>query len=274
MAFWSSQQIKKTQEDSPLILSGYDKDRVKCGAYELSLSREVLTTPDGSKDGPDPGEGPSLRIPPGQFAILYTKETVVIPNNVIGFISIKFTAKSKGLVNISGFHVDPGYRGRLKYSVYNAGNNPIHLDYDKPLFLLWFADLDDKTEDPYHGDHNGQKGITSADRDQMAEGSHSPAALNQRLEKLEYRFELLITIGITAIVVPLLIALFMYAVEHKSSPEAQKPSPQPQTNSYLPSPLKSSDSQIPQGHEQLPPAASKSQTNASIAPKAISSPRD
>ena len=50
-------------------------------------------------------------IPPGQFAFLLTAETVTMPDNAIAFISIKARLKFNGLINISGFHVDPGYRG-------------------------------------------------------------------------------------------------------------------------------------------------------------------
>lgn len=61
----------------------------------------------------------------------------------MGFISLKSKIKWSGLVNVSGFHVDPGFRGRLIYSVYNAGPNPIAMERGEAVFLLWLADLDD-----------------------------------------------------------------------------------------------------------------------------------
>jgi len=63
------------------------------------------------------GVGKQIAIPPGQLALLITEEEVAIPTNRIGFISIKFTAKMRGLINVSGFHVDPGFKGKLKFSV-------------------------------------------------------------------------------------------------------------------------------------------------------------
>ena len=54
--------------------------------------------------------------------------------------------KFGGLVNISGFHVDPGYEGELIFSVLNAGPKPLHLTQGQELFLMWYADLDRKTE--------------------------------------------------------------------------------------------------------------------------------
>jgi len=48
-------------------------------------------------------------VPPGQFALLITEERVNIPDDKIAFISFKFSKKARGLINVSGFHVDPGY---------------------------------------------------------------------------------------------------------------------------------------------------------------------
>jgi dCTP deaminase len=53
--------------------------------------------------------------------------------------------KFRGLVNVSGFHVDPGYRGQLTFAVFNAGPVPIHLKRGQPIFLIWYASLDRET---------------------------------------------------------------------------------------------------------------------------------
>src|SRR5262249_9492341 len=81
-------------------------------------------------------------IPAGQFGFLLTEEMVVLPNNVMGFISLRTGLKFQGLINVSGFHVDPGYKGYLIYAVYNAGPSQINLSRGMDLFKIWFADLD------------------------------------------------------------------------------------------------------------------------------------
>jgi dCTP deaminase len=82
-----------------------------------------------------------------------TEEIVTIPHNKIGFISIRAGSKFRGLANVSGFHVDPGYQGRLIFSVHNVGPTPMQLQRGEQLFLLWVADLDDsaKIEDAKNG---------------------------------------------------------------------------------------------------------------------------
>lgn len=84
-------------------------------------------------------------MPPGQFAFLLTEEVVHVPLDAIAFISIRATIKFRGLVNVSGFHVDPGYGGRLVFSVFNAGPAPVHLERGEACFLIWFASLDGET---------------------------------------------------------------------------------------------------------------------------------
>jgi len=192
MAFWSTQRIEYEQERGIRLVEPFNPERVSQGAYELSLSHDVITTPPDPADNQTAEATGVLRIPSGQFGILYTREEVRIPSNVLAFISIKASVKFDGLVNISGFHVDPGFHGRLKFSVYNAGSQPIFLQIGQPAFLIWFSDLDQSTRDPYNGTHQNQGGITPHERQRMDKGVASPAALDDRLKLLERRWEILV----------------------------------------------------------------------------------
>jgi dCTP deaminase len=208
MSFWSSQRLREQRRlYYPDLIRPFNPDCVQQGAYELSLSDEVLTTPLAIKDR-RPIEGDTLMIHPGQFGLLYTTERVQIPANVIAFISIKASKKLDGLVNISGFHVDPGYSGRLKFSVYNAGTQTIPLQFGKPAFLIWFCDLDQATEDPYGYPHHhvDQKGIAPDERVRMSEPVPSPTALDERVQILEARWRTLMRFG-KYVLLPLLVSV-------------------------------------------------------------------
>jgi dCTP deaminase len=233
MAFWSSQRIETEHKKVPLV-DPFDVGRIRHGAYELALSREVLTTPDASTGNSSPSDK-ALKIPPGQFALLYTEERVTIAKDTIGFISMKGSVKFKGLINISGFQVDPGFVGRLKFSVYNAGSVHVHLNYGEPCFLIWFADLDAATRDPYNGEHKNQKGLTPEDRDRMSRPSLSPAALanrideleEKRLDKLEHRFNVAIWVAgaiLAGVIFPLYVALLQPIFSKWSDASPTKPS--------------------------------------------------
>ena len=63
------------------------------------------------------------------------------------------------MVNVSGFHVDPGYCGQLTFAVFNAGPVPVHLRRGQPTFLIWYASLDRETD--FKKDGKVHKGIDS-----------------------------------------------------------------------------------------------------------------
>lgn len=144
MSFWSSQTLESRL---PNLIKPFNKERIDSASYELSLGEEVYIsplpdTPENERRKTLLKKGETVFIPPGQFAFLITSEQVSIPNDAIAFISMKFKPKAKGLINVSGFHVDPGYKGRLIFAVYNAGPLNFHVEYGEQLFAIWFADLD------------------------------------------------------------------------------------------------------------------------------------
>ncbi len=144
MSFWSSQSLRSRLPD---LIEPFYEDRIESASYELCLGEEVYIsalpdTPQKDRKKILLKEKETVAIPPGQFAFLITSEKVSVPLNAIALISMKFGAKAKGLVNVSGFHVDPGYKGRLIFAVYNAGPLNFHVQYGERLFVIWFADLD------------------------------------------------------------------------------------------------------------------------------------
>ncbi len=109
MAFWSSQTLEGRLDQ---LVDSPNKDLVDCNAVTLRIGREIYITPGLEQPAPNSHTKQLLdanapfAIPPGQFAFLLTEEVVTIPPEAMGFISIKATYKLRGLVNVSGFHVD------------------------------------------------------------------------------------------------------------------------------------------------------------------------
>lgn len=166
MAYLGTEKVKELIKAQRVIDPMPDNEkidaRVKSGAYELSLGNEVFRT--DSKDRKKEilkNDKEQITINPGQFALLLTEERVKVPINKIAFISIKASIKLRGLINVSGFHVDPGFNGNLVFSVYNAGSSPITMEKGEPYFLIWFAELQlaDHENTTYNGEHKNQSGI-------------------------------------------------------------------------------------------------------------------
>jgi dCTP deaminase len=141
MSFWNDNRWR-AQGPLQKIVEPWDAARVEDANYLLSIGSEVYVSDEESaKTARQLKEGESFAIDPGQFAFLLTEEQVNIPRSTLGFISIRASIKFSGLVNISGFHVDPGYSGKLLFSVFNAGPSRIHLKRGEPIFPIWLADL-------------------------------------------------------------------------------------------------------------------------------------
>lgn len=186
MSFWSSETLTLRAPREGLI-TPFQAERIKNAAYELALGDEAYVSSTDGKKSTIP-RGSQLVIPAGQFALLLTDETVKVPADAIGLISIKAGVKFKGLVNVSGFHVDPGFHAKLTFSVYNAGSQNIVLDQGKPLFLLWFCSLDTKTKDVYL--KSGGKDHLSAQDVMNVQGDlASPAALKKEIDALSHEVE-------------------------------------------------------------------------------------
>src|SRR5688572_11980066 len=107
--FWSTETLKKRLPD---IIDPYNPEAVVSCAYELSVGEEAFVTGDEAQKT-ILKEGETFPIPPGQVAVIMTRETITAPADALGLLSAKFSWKLRGLINVSGFHVDPGFHGRL-----------------------------------------------------------------------------------------------------------------------------------------------------------------
>lgn len=230
MTFWSSQTLA---QKLPTLISPCDPSKIKEASYELRIGSEIYVSKDYHDNNSQHTkrlltENEPFTIPPGQFAFLLTEECVEVPRDAIAFISMKAKLKFKGLVNISGFHVDPGYSGKLLFSVHNAGPSTIHLQQGMPIFLIWYSNLD--YEDSQPRNKEGLSEIPS--QDLSTETIYSMQTLTTRMTKIETEFssidslvktwgKILKSLGwIIMLVVPSGIAIYIYlANEEKKTTE-------------------------------------------------------
>lgn len=187
--FWGGEKLKQNLGS---LISGYTPARVDCAAYRLCVGPEVYVSPTGEPS--DPRNKPKTRlsmgegftIPAGQFGFLLTEETVHVPLEAIAFISIRAKYKFRGLVNVSGFHVDPNFRGRLIFAVFNAGPNEVHLSRGEECFLIWYADLDQPLK---FDEKQGPDSIPSDVTGYIAGGLDSFASLSAKIDENQKKLQ-------------------------------------------------------------------------------------
>lgn len=151
MSFWGRERWlaegRKDNRNKPVL--PWKKDRVEAAGYRLSVGKEYYVNEDGSSSVVKLDHEDTFVVNPGQFAFILTQEKVQISKSAIGFISIRASIKFKGLVNVSGFQVNPGHKGNLIFAVFNAGPRHINLREGEEIFSLWIADLDAEVKDDH-----------------------------------------------------------------------------------------------------------------------------
>ncbi|MEM4384319.1 MAG: hypothetical protein QXI19_12460 [Candidatus Caldarchaeum sp.] len=196
--------IEKLEEDF-IIVYPYEKERLEPISYQLSLGDQVYVTADEAPRNLRLPKSSYITIEPGEFAVLTTYEYVYVPKNLVAFISIRYGYKERGLVNVSGFHVDPGFFGKLLFTVYNAGPNDIVLKHREPLFMIMFANLTQLT-DPYKGKRQAQTDVPPEVVARLHGTSISPRNLDERLKRVELWLYLL-TVAVIPIFVSVLVTI-------------------------------------------------------------------
>ena len=186
-------------------ITPFDDQQVDGAAYTMRIGDEAFVSPEG-RDTRRSGlaqrlnHGAPIVIPPGQFAFLLTREQVSIPYDLLGLINMKSGLKNSGLVNVSGFHVDPGYKGKLLFAVYNAGPSTVTVRVDQDAFLIWFARLEGATED-YERKKPGFREIDTSLMGLIPTEVASLNSLKKRLDRHDIRIRYAMTgIGVAGMI--------------------------------------------------------------------------
>lgn len=178
-------------EEGGKWITPFDPKYVDGAAYTMRIGDEAFVSP-RSRDDRKPGlierltQGQAIVIPPGQFAYLTTREFVTVPHDFLGFINMRSGLKMSGLINVSGFHVDPSYKGKLLFAVLNAGPQSVTVRCDQPAFLIWFARLDSATT-AFSRAKDGFRAIDTELMGRLPAENASLTSLKAEIDKLDRR---------------------------------------------------------------------------------------
>lgn len=243
MTFWSGETIR--QRLSTLI-KPFDDKCIEGASYAMKVGAEYYISPTevdsdrSTRTVKTLGTGDAFAIPAGRFALVLTEEIVTLPINALGLFSIRSRVKWKGLVNVSGFHIDPGFSGRLTIAVYNAGPTPIHLRRGDPVFLVWFADLDALASAKDAKDTKGLRNQISTDVLNQAPGEgESLQGLSAKISAVEQnQTRLMVTAStLLALLGSVLIAYLISSLKPAAPPAPPAVSASQPTPPLPPTPL-------------------------------------
>ena len=194
--FLSKVEIRRMRDDFFPVTDHFQESNLKEACYDLCIGDEVFLS---EKRVPNrlSERDPYVILPPGQFALIKTYERIRVPREYVALISIRSKLKFQGLINISGFHVDPTYEGHLIFSVQNVGPNDIRLRFRAPAFMIMWSRL----SMPYKEDEIRPPGYDRITLDMMAQlggPSVTLVSLQKRVEELSLSLKIYGGFGIAA----------------------------------------------------------------------------
>ncbi len=178
--FLGSKIIKEQAHSIFKDIHKYDEAHVQQCSYDLRLGSEIYIV--GQRAPKKLKESdPYVSLSPGQFAILTCYEDLKLPDGIMGLITLRNRFKMQGLVNVSGFHVDPSFQEKLVFAVQNVGPSDIRLKFMEPTFTIFFARVEGN-ELPER--KNVRKGIQLEDVQQLGGSTITLSKLKKDIDQL------------------------------------------------------------------------------------------
>lgn len=209
MAFLPKTKIIDRIQNGEILLEEehFEEENLGPVSCDLRVGREAFVS--GRRLPFSVDEEGFVTVEPGQFAIVMTYEYLCIPKDLVAFISLKLRYKLLGLINVSGFHVDPGFEGHLLFSVYNAGPQDIVLKHRQPVFQIFFSQLDGTAD--YDGSFDGQTSIPVERVMQLRGTSASLTGMDHRISEIESSLTInrAVLLGLLFTVIGAVIATFL-----------------------------------------------------------------
>jgi deoxycytidine triphosphate deaminase len=130
------------------------KSNVRSAGYDLRLGNEyyMKTSSWGRQiriQKLDRNSARTLTVPPNQVVIVTTMETLSLPPDVVGHLTLKLDLLLQGLIMANQSQVDAGYEGGLFILLYNLSNHDVSLQLGQSVLRLELDQLTSPTSKPY-----------------------------------------------------------------------------------------------------------------------------
>lgn len=104
-----------------------------------------------------------LKLTPHTQALAATLETVELSSHLLGTLHIRSSLAREGLFASLAL-VDPGFRGQLTISLYNAGDRPVNLRQGERFIQLSLIRLSKPATQEYSGRYQKSRGVVMSHR--------------------------------------------------------------------------------------------------------------
>jgi dCTP deaminase len=141
----SDVEIEKRIKNGSLILSPYEPTCLNGAGYDLRVGMDVT-------------------LPPGKHQLVATLEKLELPADLAGTLHIRSSLARAGIMGSLSL-VDPGFRGQLTISLFNASNETHSMKKGDKFLQMVLHLLITKTARPYRGKYQDSQGIVETRRE-------------------------------------------------------------------------------------------------------------
>lgn len=126
-------EIRKLIDANQLIESA-NVDRIRSCSYDLAVGTIFYDGKIIREIEPDLG----VTLPPGGVVSIFTRESLKLPDDVIGTAFAINAMSREGFLVLNPGHVDPGFKGPLTVKAINLRTTPMLLQIGAPVFTVIF----------------------------------------------------------------------------------------------------------------------------------------
>jgi dCTP deaminase len=104
-----------------------------------------------------------IHLEPKQQTLVASIETVELSDQIVGFLHLRSSLAREGLFASLAL-VDPGFRGQLTVSLYNAGDSAVNLTKSERFIQLSIIRLGKPAINKYSGRYQNSSGVVASRR--------------------------------------------------------------------------------------------------------------
>lgn len=111
------QQILRAVEDGVIGITPFDRAQVRAASLELTLRA-------------------GIKLKRGELAVAVTRERVEMPVDCLGRLGTTAALAARGIVGLQAAQIEPGFKGSVSVSLFNAGRADVPLGAGEPVVSL------------------------------------------------------------------------------------------------------------------------------------------
>lgn len=159
MGTLSDTEIRQALEGGDISIEPLDDTQIEPASVDLTLGPEAFRASDTDKIHLK--EGDILPLPPGEMALVLTREVVELSPRIAANIGLRSHFTRKGIDLLAGPQIDPGFEGPLHIILINLSPSELLIEYGEPFLTIEFRRLGEAAAERYDGQYQASTSITA-----------------------------------------------------------------------------------------------------------------